>query len=152
MGHLNQPPQEVPPIFVKLPGRILGGSFDEASQQYVFLVNWESYPDSEDTGKPTSISACLEDSVLSITTIQPCVLVRESFEETPPTRENMKLKGLRRKPGEAVITQYFTVQSICPSDGTDTVIRSPSLYHCYHLWSALALLVCSYRPPHLSGI
>lgn len=57
LGHPNQPQQEVPPIFVQgerryVPERILDGTFDDASQQYMYLVHWEGYPDSEDTWEP----------------------------------------------------------------------------------------------------
>ena len=56
-GHPNQPQQEVPPVFVEgerqyIPERILDGTFDKASQQYMYLVHWEGYPDSEDTWEP----------------------------------------------------------------------------------------------------
>jgi hypothetical protein len=56
-GHPNQPQQEVPPLFVEgerqyIPERILDGTFDKASQQYMYLVHWEGHPDSEDTWEP----------------------------------------------------------------------------------------------------
>jgi hypothetical protein len=56
-GLPNQPQQEPPPIIVEgerryVPERILDGTYDESTNQYLYLVHWEGYPNSEDTWEP----------------------------------------------------------------------------------------------------
>jgi hypothetical protein len=56
-GHPDQPQQEPPPIVVEgerryVPERILKGTYDSSSNQHMYLVHWEGYPDSEDTWEP----------------------------------------------------------------------------------------------------
>jgi hypothetical protein len=56
-GHPNQTQQEPPPIIVEgerryVPERILDGKYDDSTNQYMYLVHWEGYPDSEDTWEP----------------------------------------------------------------------------------------------------
>nr|MBC9704328.1 DDE-type integrase/transposase/recombinase [Enterococcus sp.] len=56
-GHPGQVQQEPPPVIVEgerqyVAERILDGGFEDSSGQYVYLVHWEGYPDSEDTWEP----------------------------------------------------------------------------------------------------
>lgn len=56
-GHPGQVQQEPPPIIDEgkrqyVPERILDGGVEEPSGQYVYLVHWEGYPDSENSWEP----------------------------------------------------------------------------------------------------
>jgi hypothetical protein len=95
-----------------IPEFILDGTFDEASQQYTYLVHGKVIRILKLPGslkKSSGISTCFDNSVPGITPIQPCFLVRGMIARKPLVQENVGLMGLRPKLRGAVINSVSSL-------------------------------------------